>query len=71
METRRSISGVVDPGVDLVGEEAGAEVGEEALAGVAALAGAGKKVKDETTTVDEIMHSIHQLHPMIEIFIPN
>ena len=55
METRRSISGAVGPGVDLVGEEAGAE---EALAGVVALAGAGKKAKAETRTVDEIMHSI-------------
>ena len=55
METRRSISGAVGLGVDLVGEEAGAE---EALAGVVALAGAGKKAKAETRTVDEIMHSI-------------
>ncbi|UIZ24845.1 hypothetical protein KXD40_006881 [Peronospora effusa] len=43
---KRSISGAVDLGVD--------------LAGVAALAGAGKKAKAETRTVDEIMHSIHQ-----------
>ena len=61
METRRSISGAVGPGVDLVGEEAGAEealAGVAALAGVVALAGAGKKAKAETRTVDEIMHSI-------------
>lgn len=45
--------------MDLAGEEAGAAV-VVVLAGVAALAGAGKKAKAETRTVDEIMHSIHQ-----------
>ena len=62
METRRSISGAVDLGVDLAGEEAGAEVVVVALAGVAALAGAGKKEKAETRTVVEIIHLIHPSH---------
>ena len=62
METRRSSSGAVDLGVDLAGEEAGAEAVVVALAGVAALAGAGKKAKAVTRTVDEIMHSIHHPH---------
>ena len=49
METRRSSSGAVDLGVDLVGAEAGADTvvaaGEEAGAGVGA--GAGKRTNAE------------------------
>ena len=69
METRRSISGAVDLGADLAGEEAGAEAVVVALAGVAALAGAGagKKAKTETRTEDEIMYSIHHPHTRITL----
>ena len=52
METRRSISGAVDLGVDLAGEEeagAVAMVAMVAIAGDAALAGAGKKAKAKNT----------------------
>lgn len=67
---------MVDLGVDLAGEEAGAEAVVVAMVGVVALAGAGKQAKAQTRTVDEIMHSIRRpdtcsKHPTIEIFIPN
>ena len=81
METRRSISGEADLGVDLAGavdvgvdlagvDLAGEEAVVAALVGAEDLAGAGKIAKDETRVVLKIIHNARAA-PKIESFVPN